>query len=118
MKTKFKFFITASFLGLILLINGCNKKTDCAVNIKCKDSNGTYLNKAKVELFADVQNGNKSTFRADMRAEGLSDNSGEAIFIFKLPAIYDVMVTSGTKTATCIVKLEEGKTVTKEVIVN
>ncbi|MBL7895634.1 MAG: hypothetical protein JNK50_10125 [Bacteroidia bacterium] len=95
----------------------CNRNTDCGVKIKCKDQNGNNVDDAKVELYATVKNENNSSFIADMKASGVTDGNGESNFIFKLPAIYDVKVTSGTKTTKSIVKLEEGKTVTEEIII-
>lgn len=95
----------------------CNRNTDCGVKIKCKDQNGNNIDNAKVELYATVKNDKNSSFIADIKASGITDGNGESNFIFKLPAIYDVKVTSGTKSTTTIVKLEEGKTVMEEVVI-
>jgi len=105
--------MTVALIGL----SSCNKNTDCGVKIKCKDQNGNNVDNAKVELYATVKNENSSSFIADIKASGVTDGNGESNFIFKLPAIYDVKVTSGTKTTKSIVKLEEGKTVTEELII-
>jgi hypothetical protein len=60
-----------------------------------------------------------TTFTADVKASGTTDAGGQVNFTFKLPAIYDIKatVTSGTRTitGTSIIKLEEGKTVSKTV---
>lgn len=103
-------------LAVVCGFIGCNKDTTCKAKIECKDSNGNAVSNAQVKLFAIVEK-DHAKFRADIQAEGITDNSGIVTFSFKLPAIYDVQVAMSTKTATGIVKLEEGKTVTKEVVV-
>ncbi len=103
---------------VLIALSACNKKTDCGVKIKCKDQNGNNVDNARVELYATVKNDKSSSFIADIKASGVTDGNGESNFIFKLPAIYDVKVTSGTKTKTSIVKLEEGKTVMEEITID
>lgn len=109
---------TISLLSVIMIgFGACNRNTDCGVKIKCKDQNGNNIDNAKVELYATVKNDKNSSFIADIKASGVTDGNGESNFIFKLPAIYDVKVTSGTKSSKSIVKLEEGKTVVEDVII-
>jgi len=109
---------TIGILSVVMLsFAACNRNTDCGVKIKCKDQNDNNIDNAKVELYATVKNENSSSFIADIKASGVTDGNGESNFIFKLPAIYDVKVTSGTKSTTSIVKLEEGKTVTEEIVI-
>lgn len=104
---------------LLLAIAGfssCNKDTTCKAQIKCKDSGGNAVSNARVKLFAIVEDENHSKFKADMQAEGVTDNNGDVTFTFKLPAIYDISVAVSTQTASGLIKLEEGKTISKEVI--
>jgi len=73
-----------------------------------------------VILFASVKTPSSPiTYTADLKANGNTDASGEVKFTFKLPAIYDVRAffTTATKTysGAAIIKLEEGKTVEKQV---
>lgn len=101
----------------LVLLSACNKSKDCRVTIHCKDNNGANIENARVQLFAKVKTEGNGTIIADMKAEGSSDREGNSIFVFKLPAIYDVKVTSGAKSGTSIVKLEEGKTVSENIII-
>lgn len=110
-KTSLIFAVSVVFLNLL----SCNKDTTCIAKIKCKDSSGNAVNGARVNLYAMVENENKSKFRADIQATGVTDNSGEVTFSFDLPAIFDIGVSVNTQTANAIIKLEEGKTTTKEV---
>lgn len=111
-------FKLSSIALISIILFSCNKSKDCSVNIKCKDTNGSNVQNATVKLYANVQtDANKKPIIADLKASGQTDSEGRSSFIFKLPAIYNVDVTSGNKTATGIVKLEEGKTVTEEIIV-
>jgi hypothetical protein len=71
-------------------------------------------------LYALVKsNDGKTTYTADVKADGNTDSDGQVSFVFKLPAIYDIKATlaAGTRTMTGvgIIKLEEGKTVEKTV---
>lgn len=96
------------------ILTSCQKPTDCKTTIRCVDSTGVPIANAKINLFAPVKTGTPpTTVNADVKADASSDNGGEAKFVFKLPAIFDVKATAtvGTKTltGTGIVKLEEGK---------
>lgn len=81
---------------------------------------GAPINNAAVLLFAVVKTPTSSvTYTADVKANGNTDGNGEVKFTFKLPAIYDIRATvTAVKTysGSGIIKLEEGKTVDKTVI--
>lgn len=116
--------ITGFFLAFFLFTNtSCNKNTECKATIKCVDSVSNPLNNAAVVLFATVKTPTSQvTYTADLKANGNTDANGEVKFTFKLPAIYDIRASysvpgsSKTYTGAAIIKLEEGKTVDKSVI--
>lgn len=119
----FLFIITGLLLTTIMLTNmGCSKNTDCKATIAVVDSTGAIVSNAKVKLFANVKSGS-TTYVADVKAEGVTDDGGEVKFTFKLPAIFDISATkvqsspSRTLTGTGIIKLEEGKGTTKQVTI-
>lgn len=98
----------------------CKKETDCKARVICLDSANVAVSDADVLLYALVKSPDgKTTYTADVKANGKSNGSGQAEFVFKLPAIYDIKATKivGTRTLTGvgIIKLEEGKTVDKTV---
>lgn len=110
----------AGFLlsGFIFTNTSCQKETDCKATVKCIDSTGGPVSNAYVELFALVKGPDgKTTYTADVKANGNTDGAGEVKFTFKLPAIYDVKATLAVGTKTLmgigIIKLEEGETVEK-----
>jgi hypothetical protein len=69
----------------------------------------------EVRLFANVKTSTNTVKVADVKASGITDQSGKVSFIFKLPAIFDINASVGTATTTAIIKLEEGKTTDKTV---
>ena len=115
---KLKLFISSLAIGLTVLVfnSSCEKKTDCKLIIKTQDSYGNVKPMATVKLYANVKTASGSTVEADLKAEGVSDGSGTSTYTFKLPAILDVKATYGSTTGVAIVKLEEGKTTTKDVV--
>lgn len=115
------------------LFISCKKNTECKANILVVDQGGVGVSEADVLLYAVVKTSNGSTVTADLKASGKTDGGGNISFTFKLPAIYDIaaskvvqtpssttngtiMVTQ-TLTGTGIIKLEEGKGVSKTVII-
>ena len=96
-----------------MIFSACQKKTDCTATVTCNDEDGLPLKGADVRLFANVKMEKKGTVKADLKANGITDETGRVFFNFKLPAIYDIEVISGTDTLIGIIKLEEGKTVNK-----
>jgi hypothetical protein len=120
MKLRVFSFIGCVILSFVLVLNSsCEKQTDCKANITVTDSTGGGAGNIPVLLFATVKTANNNTVTADLKAEGVTDGSGQVSFTFKLPAIYDIRATKtvGSKTlvATGIIKLEEGKGVDKTV---
>lgn len=115
---KLKLFITSLALGLFVMAfnSSCQKNTDCKLVIKTQRENGNIVSGANVKLFANVKTSSGSTVEADLKAEGVSDGSGSVSFTFKLPAILDIKAVSDTLEGVGIIKLEEGKTVDKTVI--
>jgi hypothetical protein len=113
------FFIAVATLGVgFLCITSCKKNTDCIANIICNDSTGVGMSGATVYLYANVKTPQQGTITADIRATGVTDGSGRVSFTFKLPAIYDVKaIGTASMTGISIIKLEEGKSVEKTVVV-
>jgi hypothetical protein len=108
------------FVLMLATFGACRKETDCKVLVRCLDSLARPVAGADVLLYAPVKSPDgKTTYTADLKANDVTNSDGEVNFTFKLPAIYDIKATKtvGTKTltGTGIVRLEEGKTVDKEV---
>ncbi len=118
MKIKlFTGYLLISFL-VLGITTACDKKTDCKLTITTVDAAGVPLANCKVKLYANVKTASGSTVEADLKAEGTSDGGGTSTYSFKLPAILDIKaIGTGSLIGTGIIKLEEGKTVTKSVTV-
>lgn len=121
-KMKPHLLLLAGAVSAAIAFSGtsCKKETECKAKVKCVDSLGVAIADADVQLYAPVKSPDgKTTYTADVKANGKSNGSGEAEFVFKLPAIYDIKATkivgSHTLTGVGIIKLEEGKTVDKTV---
>jgi hypothetical protein len=116
---KLKLFLSSLALGLTVLLSttSCEKKTDCKLIITTHDVSGNVVGGVTVKLYANVKTPSGSTVEADLKAEGVSDASGTSTYTFKLPAILDVKAVSGSLQGIGIVKLEEGKTVTKDIVI-
>jgi hypothetical protein len=115
---KLKLFVTSFTFALMTLVfsSSCEKKTDCKLIIKTQKENGSIVSGANIKLYANVKTSSGSIVEADLKAEGVSDASGSVSFTFKLPAILDVKAVSDTLEGVGVIKLEEGKTVDKTVI--
>lgn len=115
---KLKLFIATLAFGLITLItnSSCQKNTDCKLIITTNDEFGNVVAGTTVKLYANVKTSSGSTVEADLKAQGVSDASGKSTYTFKLPAILDIKAVSGSLSGVGIVKLEEGKTVEKIVV--
>jgi hypothetical protein len=110
---KLKLFFASLAIGVITLGNiSCQKNTDCKLIITTHDAAGNAVGGATVKLYANV----KTASGADLKAEGQSDGGGSSSYTFKLPAIMDVKAVSGGLEGVGIVKLEEGKTITKDIV--
>jgi hypothetical protein len=124
--------IIACGLLMNVILMSCKKNTDCKANIFVTNQNGSAESNVPVLLYATVKTSNGSTVTADLKASGNTDGSGKVSFTFKLPAIYDILATktvvtttvvngntvttTQTLTGTGIIKLEEGKSVDKTVV--
>ena len=120
----FLLLFSAILLSCFVFVGtSCQKETDCKATVNCVDSTGLVMPNASVQLYALVKDPKDpkgtTTFTADVKASGTTDGGGVVKFTFKLPAIYDIKATSvvGTRTlaGTSIIKLEEGKSVSKTV---
>lgn len=92
-----------------------NKKCDVVINV-INGNNNTPVYGATVHLhIPNTTTGNLT----QQEQKGTTDASGSASFTFKLPAILQVDVTplpsSGLNPGTAMVKLEEGKQVSKDI---
>jgi len=117
MKLKLFIAVLAISMFVIAFSTSCKKNTDCKLTIYTVDSLGKPLSKASVKLYANVKTSSGATVEADLKAESTSDVDGANAFTFKLPAILDIKATYLTKSGIGIIKLEEGKSVEKTVIV-
>ncbi len=117
----FALLVAGTLLACISFTSAsCEKDTECKAVVTCVDSVGTPVNNADVLLYAQVKSPDgKTTYTADVKAQGTTGGDGTVNFTFKLPAIYDIKATSVAATRTItgigIIKLEEGKTVEKTV---
>lgn len=126
MKNKVIFPFILLMLSMSYFFISCDKNTDCKASIKCVDDGGAPVQNAAVQLYANVKTSSGGTVVADIKANGTTDAGGMVSFVFKLPAIYDIVAktvttnsasASVTLTGTGIIKLEEGKTVEKVVTI-
>ena len=115
---KLKLFIATLAFGLITLAVGssCQKKTDCKLIVTTHNALGNVVSGATVKLYANVKTSSGATVEADLKAEGVSDGGGSSTYTFKLPAILDIKAVAGGLSGVGIIKLEEGKSVEKIVV--
>ncbi len=117
MKLKY-IFLALGLCGVLCLTSiSCQKKTDCVAQVIVHDSTGHVVKGATVNLFAEVKTAVGGTVTADLKAAGNTDGGGQVSFTFQLPAIYNIMASYGTYTASSIIKLEVGQTVSQTVVV-
>ena len=100
---------------VIACFNSCNDDIDgCGLTVIVTDpaANGARVSGATIKIGKDA---------GTVRREGVSDNNGEAHFIFDHEAIFDINVSYGSapyeKTGLSTVRLQEGKVVKKEVLI-
>jgi len=120
MKKIFTFSLL-SLAGLFLIMLGatqssCQRNTDCTVDIFVVDTTGhggvqTPVAGATVKLYANI------TPPGQVQAIGTTDNSGHVHFDFKLPAIFDILATSGSMTGTGLVQLNVGGNASQTVLI-
>ncbi len=110
------FYSTACFLLIILVVSSwsCRKEDQtCKATITVTDGAGAALSGATIHL---RPNATDSTHTISVDETKTTDGAGQATFEFKLQAILNCTVTSGSLTGTGIVKLEPAKTVEKTII--
>src|SRR5688500_13493630 len=79
------------FSAVIFSASSCKKETDCKARIKCVDSLSAPVAGANVLLYAVVKSPDgKTSYTADLKANGTTGNEGQVEFVFELPAIYDI----------------------------
>jgi hypothetical protein len=110
MKT-FSLNFIATCVAVLLLVTAtlpsCKKDKTCYGKVHVTDAAGTAVNGAAVHLYTVDTAGNENPVTYD----GVTDASGLAKFEVKLPAIFDVRVTSGSKTGLGVLRVDEpGKT--------
>jgi len=106
----------------LLLVNtnySCKKKdTTCTAVIKVVRQNGAIVSGAKVKMtsnFALSKNDPMAKYLPDTK---LTDATGFATFEFKLPAILDIEVTHvAYGTGADLIKLEEGESIEKTIVI-
>ncbi len=111
------------FAGIILFVLSCQRNKDCDVVINVVNgSSGSPLAGANIHMY--IPPGSPPPTNGNLTIQdqsGVTDASGSVSFTFKLPAILqtDVTYMSGvpttTLTASALVKLEEGKQVSKTI---
>ena len=120
-----KLFLAFTLLfavSIIFFSSSCQKNKDCKATVTILDATSTPVSGATVTVGPSktAPQGNLSI----QTQSGVTDGSGSVTFTFKLPAILDAVVTPpsthtcGTSGCTGLVKLEEGKSVTKTININ
>lgn len=115
-------FGVISFFSLLFYSSSCKKNKDCKATITVTDaSTGAPVLNVAVTM-APSQSAPQGNLTIQTQT-GTTDGSGSVSFTFTLPAILEASVTPPAPYTTCttcpaLVKLEEGKTVTKSIKVN
>lgn len=117
MRMKPYLCLLAIGLAGLLSASSCKKTEPCEVVISVVDTNGRDIQGAKVVLRQDSVINPETGVRANIFDEEFTTSSGEAFFKFSWEAVLNVEVTYLTSDAKDFVRLEQGKTVRKTVIV-
>ena len=114
-KNILKTFVAILFFALLIpIFQGCNDDIDgCGLTVIVKDAKtGERVPGANIHVGKDA---------GTITRDGISDNNGEAYFVFDYEAIFDINVTYGeapnTKTGFSRVRLKDGEVVTKDVLI-
>ncbi len=108
------------FTALFFVLSSCKRNKDCDLVINVTDGNGLPVFGATVHMYIPPNappptNGNLTI----QDQTGSTDASGSVSFTFKLPAILQAdvtpILTSTLTPGTALVKLEEGKQVSKTI---
>lgn len=98
-------------LILVLFIVSCAKRKDCYATIICLDSAGLVMDSVAVELYSYVKSTDGSAQGGQLKASGLTDESGKISFNFTHPAMFTIKAEKGAKQVTGNIRLQEGKEV-------
>jgi hypothetical protein len=82
--------------------SSCSKNTDCTATITVIDSVGKPVAGAVVKLYANI------TPPGQVQAQGNTDGGGNVNFTFKLPAIFDILATQGSRKGSGLIQLNVG----------
>ncbi len=111
----FTLLAAISLLATSLFLGSCRKNTECTATVTVTDaSTGLPVSGASVRLYASISKSGYSNIEQTV----VTDAGGQAVFVFKLEGIFDIDIThtsKGTKTKLGVVKLESGKSVSKDV---
>lgn len=107
-----KLYKESALFGILIIAfiafsySSCKKDQSCdgVVTVVSTSQSNAPIAGASVRLWANIVNK-----PGQVEASGVTDGSGKAYFNFKLQAIFNVDVTSGTNTGSGILKLEPGK---------
>jgi hypothetical protein len=101
LKTSF-FLCVFALLFTAFSTSSCKKDKTCHGKVHVIDTinGGTPVANANVKFDAQSVNG-------DVVYNGVTDGGGDATIDVKLPAIFDVTVTKGTKHGTGVIRLDE-----------
>ena len=112
--SDFRFWIFCiGIVTAVFFLPACRKNTECTATITVFDTTGKVISGASVRLYTGVAKSGYSNIEQSV----VTDAGGQAVFVFKLQGIFDIDVTKGgvTKIKAGVVKLEPGKSVSKDV---
>ncbi|MGZ3885625.1 MAG: hypothetical protein ACXVPQ_13200 [Bacteroidia bacterium] len=106
------------FAFVLVLSPSCQRKRDCIIYVSCKDSLGVAKPGITIQLYSYSTGTDAAPVTAaDLKAQGLTDNTGRANFTFKLPGMYKVVASSVSGTGSGVVKSQEGRGVLVQFVV-
>lgn len=112
---NFRFLVLSIvFIGVAIFMPSCRKNTECTATVNVTDIvTGAVIPNASVRLYTGVAKPGYSNVEQTV----VTDAGGTAVFVFKLQGIFDIDVTKGgvTKAKVGVIKLEPGKSVSKDV---
>ena len=110
-------FTILSILAIMTLLTwSCKKTTPAEALISVRDTNGKAVSGATVVLKQDTVVNSTTGVKADIYEEKITNSEGQAFFSFKWEAVLNVEVTKGTQVETDYIRLQQSKTVEKEII--
>ncbi len=113
----YSLFTVLSILSIMILMTwSCKKTTPAEALISVRDTNGKAVSGATVVLKQDTVVNSTTGVKADIYEEKTTNSEGQAFFSFKWEAVLNVEVTKGTLVETDYIRLQQSKTVEKEII--